>query len=103
MFTTGGNFELSATIGQADAGVMAGGGFDLVGGFWGATAATASPAPGDCDADGDVDLTDYTDLEACLNGPAESSPAVCDCADLDGDGDADLADFAEFQLEFTRP
>ncbi|MBU0616797.1 MAG: hypothetical protein KKI02_03695, partial [Planctomycetes bacterium] len=36
MFTTGGgDFELSGTIGQPDAGpVMTGGGFDLTGGFW---------------------------------------------------------------------
>jgi hypothetical protein len=47
-------------------------------------------APGDCDADGDVDLNDYEAFAACLDGP------------VDGDDDADLADFAEFQIAFTE-
>ena len=35
MFTTGGDFELSGTIGQPDAGeIMTGGDFELAGGFW---------------------------------------------------------------------
>jgi len=34
MFTTGGTLELSGTIGQPDAGFMAGGTFALSGGFW---------------------------------------------------------------------
>jgi len=34
MASTGGDFELSGTIGQPDAGVMTGGDFELVGGFW---------------------------------------------------------------------
>ncbi|MDQ7014443.1 MAG: hypothetical protein Q9O74_11190 [Planctomycetota bacterium] len=34
MFTFGGNFELSGTIGQYDAGTLAGGDFELAGGFW---------------------------------------------------------------------
>jgi len=32
--STGGSFALSGTIGQHDAGVMSGGSFELVGGFW---------------------------------------------------------------------
>ena len=31
---TGGDFELSGTIGQPDAGYMSGGDFELTGGFW---------------------------------------------------------------------
>lgn len=34
MFTAGGPLELSGTIGQPDAGRLAGGGFELSGGFW---------------------------------------------------------------------
>lgn len=34
MRATGGEFELSGTVGQPDAGVMAGGDFELTGGFW---------------------------------------------------------------------
>jgi hypothetical protein len=32
--STGGSFSLTGTIGQADAGMMSGGGYDLLGGFW---------------------------------------------------------------------
>jgi len=33
-YTTGGGYELGGTIGQPDAGVLAGGGYTLGGGFW---------------------------------------------------------------------
>jgi hypothetical protein len=33
--STGGAYSLSGTIGQPDAGAMSGGGYALVGGFWG--------------------------------------------------------------------
>ncbi len=50
MHSTGGAFELSGTIGQPDAGALAGGDFELTGGFWFAL------APTDCNDDGGVDL-----------------------------------------------
>lgn len=37
-FSTGGGYTLGSTTGQADAGVLAGGGYTLTGGFWGGTA-----------------------------------------------------------------
>jgi len=37
-FSTGGNYSLGGTIGQADAGSMSGGSYSLVGGFWGGAA-----------------------------------------------------------------
>ena len=44
--STGGVFSVSGTIGQPDAGVMSGGQFTLVGGFWGIVAAIqTSDAP----------------------------------------------------------
>jgi len=36
-FSAGGNYSLSGTVGQADAGVLSGGFYTLVGGFWGGT------------------------------------------------------------------
>jgi hypothetical protein len=33
-FSSGGGYELGGTIGQPDAGVLAGGGYTLGGGFW---------------------------------------------------------------------
>lgn len=41
--STGGVFSLSGTIGQPDAGVMSGGPFTLVGGFWGVVSAIQTP------------------------------------------------------------
>jgi hypothetical protein len=61
-----------------------------------------SHAPGDCDCDGDVDLGDYTDFEACFQGPGGGLPVPeCACFDLDGSGDVDLRDFGVFQLSFS--
>ena len=60
-------------------------------------------APGDCDADGDVDLADYLAFEACFTGPGIAVAADCGCADFDSDADADLADLVAFQAVFTGP
>ena len=49
MFSTGGDFSLGGTIGQADAGVMTGGDFELQGGFWAVAAAPCDPCDTDCD------------------------------------------------------
>ena len=35
---TGGGYSLGGTAGQSDAGMLAGGGYTLAGGFWGGTA-----------------------------------------------------------------
>ncbi len=64
---------------------------------------------GDFDGDGDVDLGDYEEFFACLNGPNVTTPPPgCSPeqfvqADLDGDGDCDLADAAAFADRFTGP
>ncbi len=59
----GGDFELSGTIGQPDAGVMTGGDFELSGGFWHGGAAEPPPCPGDLDGDG---ITGHSDLGILL-------------------------------------
>ncbi|MCX6927648.1 MAG: carboxypeptidase regulatory-like domain-containing protein, partial [Verrucomicrobia bacterium] len=43
--SAGGGLSVSGTIGQPDAGLMAGGGFRLAGGYWGRAAVFALPAP----------------------------------------------------------
>ena len=78
MFCTGGEFDLCGTIGQHDAGVLTGGEFELIGGFW-----------FDCcqaDLDGDCD-TDHSDLGILL-----SSWGIDDGGDLNCDGETDHAD-----------
>ena len=97
MRSTGGAFELSGTCGQPDAGVLAGGDFELTGGFWFAL------APTDCNDDGGVDLADYDAFEACLSGPAGGILDGCACYDVNQSGDIDLVDFAVSQAEFTGP
>ena len=63
MQSTGGGFEMSATIGQPDAGIMFGGGFQLTGGFW------FEQPPGDCNATGFADLFDHSDFADCPGVP----------------------------------
>ena len=63
--STGGDFELSGTIGQPDAGLLTGGDFELSGGFW------FKVVPSDCNDDGVVDLFDVV-----LGGGHRSSITV---------------------------
>ena len=95
-FSTGGDFVLSGTIGQPDAGILSGGDLELTGGFW------FGQPPDDCNSDGWVNLMDYDDLEECLSGPEGGLPEPeCNCFDLDVDNDIDLRDVARFQVEFA--
>lgn len=58
----------------------------------------------DFDADGDVDLSDFSTLQLCFNGP--NRPPVfggCGPADMDEDGDVDLSDFSVFLSCFNGP
>jgi hypothetical protein len=50
---------------------------------------------------GNLDLDDYRNFEACLLGPGGGLGAGCECFDFDSDGDVDLKDFAAFQEAFT--
>ena len=94
MSSTGGDFELSGTIGQSDARnnpePMTGGDYKLTGGFW--VIPECPPVPADYDRDGDVDQADYLIFVACTSGPA-----VPHDRDFDEDTDVDQADFAVFQ------
>ena len=95
MRSMGGSFELSGTIGQPDAGPLSGEGLTLTGGFW------FGLVTDDCNADGGVNLIDYSDFESCLSGPDGAAwTSSCSCFDIDGDEDVDLADMAEFQRAF---
>ena len=57
--------------------------------------------PGDCDADGDIDLADFLIFQSCFTG-SDAGPIGpnCACADGDGDDDVDLADLLFFQAQF---
>jgi len=73
-----------------------GGAYALAGGLW------LTHPQGDCNGDGVVNLLDYLDREACLDGPTVGLGAPsCACFDFDEDDNVDLEDFAEFQVLFT--
>jgi hypothetical protein len=58
----------------------------------------------DLDADGDVDLADFTLFQLCFNGPNRPPTANCTAgADFDHDNDVDLGDFIAFQVCFNGP
>ncbi|MHC4695320.1 MAG: hypothetical protein ACYTFA_01105 [Planctomycetota bacterium] len=96
LFTTGGDYELSGTVGQPDAGAITGGAFELTGGLW------FPLATGDCNSDGGVNAFDYSDFGPCLSGPGAGLLMLdCDCFDIDNDEDVDLSDVAQFQRSFT--
>lgn len=96
MASSDGQYELSGTIGQFDAGGTLVGpvesGYELTGGFWFAL------APGDCNSDAGVNLFDYDAFVDCIDGPVGGPlGAECVCFDLDGNGTVDLIDFGLFQ------
>ncbi|UCC31516.1 MAG: SUMF1/EgtB/PvdO family nonheme iron enzyme [Phycisphaerales bacterium] len=61
------------------------------------------PERGDFDADGDLDLADYAQLDDCLSGPGVGRLPACGAFDQDRDDEIDLSDFASFQIQFTGP
>ncbi len=99
MRSTGGEYELSGTIGQPDAGgPMVGpveSGYELTGGFW------FPLVPGDADGDGGITLHDYARFTACMSSDGAELPADCASFDSEGDGDVDLRDFEAFQRRFS--
>ena len=97
MRSAGGEFELSGTIGQPDAGVMAGGGFELAGGFW------FELPPTDCNDDGIISLLDHETFTACLSGPGGGIDAdPCPCFNADGDAHITLRDYVQLQAGFNE-
>lgn len=89
--SAGGGFEIAGTIGQPDAGPMAGADYELVGGFWAGTiSSTPPPCPGDLNGDLSVDLTDLSVLLAHYG----ETGATYEQGDLNGDGAVDLSDLA---------
>ena len=92
MFSTGGDFELSGTIGQADAGdAMTGGDFELTGGFWVVTSTCDSC---DMNCDGVVDAGDIEDfINILFNG---QTPCDTCTGDTNGDGSVDAGDIEGF-------
>lgn len=98
-------FAVSPAGSPVAPGMYVGGDMTAVGGMSAAHVARWSecaPVPGDCDADGDADLADYSSFPGCMTGfnGGLVGPG-CQCADLESDSDVDVADYAAFQAEFT--
>ncbi|HUW82872.1 MAG TPA: hypothetical protein VMZ31_08755 [Phycisphaerae bacterium] len=74
MTSTGGDFELSATIGQPDAGAMSGGDLELVGGFWAlkASLVLVSTEP---PADGTLPKTQNNIIVCAFDAPITLPPS----------------------------
>ncbi len=56
----------------------------------------------DVDADGEVDLADYSLLQACATGPDQPATPACMDRDSNRDGHVDLGDYALMQNAFTN-
>jgi hypothetical protein len=86
--STGGSYVLTGTIGQPDAGPMAGGSFEVVGGFWGGRA-IIGPAcdPLDFNNDGVFpDTADIFDFLGVFSGGPCSNDPNCNDIDFNNDG-----------------
>ena len=96
MFTSGGSFELSGTIGQPDAGEMTGGDFELVGGYWAISGGDSPPCdPCDMNCDGTIDAGDIEDfIDILFNGATPCDPTCT--GDTNGDGLIDAGDIEGF-------
>ncbi len=103
MFSTGGSFELSGTIGQPDAGVMTGGNFELSGGFWAGASTSGCSGFITCDAncDGSVDNGDIDAFVTALLSQAVYQTNYPSCNfmcnnDTNHDGSVNNADIDNF-------
>jgi hypothetical protein len=97
--STGGPFALSGTAGQADAGVLSGGNFVLVGGFWTPAQTGGGPfspftAQPSASAPLDQNFPDADEVPA-----PEPQPAQCP-GDLDGDGVTNTQDLAQLLAHY---
>lgn len=85
--SAGGDFVLSGTIGQPDAGsLMTGGGFELAGGFWPGSNGIGSACPADLNFD---EVVNIDDLFAVLAGWGPCDDCI---EDINDDGVVDIDD-----------
>ncbi len=90
--SSGGLFTLSGTIGQPDAGVLAGGSFSIQGGFWGSGSGPACPADlDDGSASGTPDGAVTIDDLLYFLGKYEAGDVAADLDDGGGAGTHDGA------------
>jgi hypothetical protein len=105
LWSTGGDLELSGTIGQPDAGAMTGGDFELSGGFWAGVSPGTNVLPGDMNCDGVVDFYDINPFILRLTDPPGYLAKFPDCpdgnGDLNGNGSVGFEDINPFVALLT--
>ncbi len=89
--STGSGFTLSGTIGQHDAGVMTGGGYEIAGGFWPGGGKTCYP---DCNNSDQLTVADFI----CFQSHFVLGNTYADC---NQSGALTIADFICFQTKFV--
>jgi hypothetical protein len=96
MFTAGGVYGVSGTAGQQDAGVLSGGDYEVIGGFW----AIRAYVVGDLNCDGAVDFGDINPFVLRLSNPGQYQSEYPGCpdenADIDEDGVVGFGDINPF-------
>lgn len=94
-----GAYAVAGTIGQPEAGAMAGGIYILQGGFW-SHSAPPGVTPGDMNCDGGVTVGDISGFVLALTDPAAYAAQypACDAmaADTNEDGLVSVGDIASF-------
>ncbi|MCG3127946.1 MAG: hypothetical protein CHACPFDD_02819 [Phycisphaerae bacterium] len=92
--STGGAYSLSGTIGQPDAGYLAGGQFEVLGGYWVIAAAPCDYSPCDANCDGSINGFDIDPFVGLLTG--SGTPCSSCAGDVNGDGSVDGFDIDPF-------
>lgn len=91
MMSAGNGFDVSGTAGQPDAGYMAGGQFEINGGFWVAAVPTCA-CLADLNKDSLLNGLDVQGFVECLVATGTN----CTCADVDGIPGLDVGDVDVF-------
>ena len=95
--STGGTFQVSGTIGQPDTATLAGGTFEVRGGFWGGSGSSGPSCPADFNGDGFLDFFDYLDYVGCFE---EGACPPGTTADFNRDDFVDFFDYSDFVSAF---
>lgn len=107
MWTVGGDYELSGTIGQPDAGVLTGGDYELTGGFWFSAPAGPAICRGDTNCDGTISYGDINPFVLALNNLSAWQTQFPGCpwqnCDVNGDGIVSYGDINPFVRALGSP
>lgn len=77
---------------------------NFISGLFVANTLGSSGLPANVDGDGDVDIIDFANFQACFSGEGVLANDACQLSfDYDCDGDIDLADLTVFQEALNGP